>query len=252
MNPGCNGNNAPCVTRLSKLGLAALLLQVFITCPAHAEQPRQYEDVTPTDMTGPAGPPPPAEAAPAKAPPPARKETPEYSDDDELRRVEAVMGRSMKREYTVYSAMAVSGGTDDGFAEYLRNKYIAKRMGGIIMAAVVAPVIASLTVVGTVQLYRHGEDNGGFCNHVVYDEIGDEYDTDCEGDRGELSGMVLLSTIGGLATLGVFIPGMTRVARYTRRINRLTPLVVRADTQRHPVTFDYAVGAGGAGIRLLF
>ncbi len=205
--------------------------------PALADQP-----VQPTPP--PTGQPAPAPAQPAPqpvqpqthpvpgpVPPPAQQKSPE------LTHVEGVMGRPLEREYSRYLAMNPQP-QDERFAAYLYDTYESKRLSGILMAGVFAPIFASATVSGTLLLYLRGrDDNGGFCNHVTRDD--GEYQRDCQGDRGELAGMIVISTFGGILTLAMLIPGALRSARYGRRLRRLEHLA--GAPGRTPVSFTYAI-----------
>jgi hypothetical protein len=234
--------------QLRRAFVAMFLLSLFVS-PALADHYVQPVDVTPPPLT-----------APNTVPADSRNRTPKpappvvQEKSAELIQVEAAMGRNMGREYTVYMSMTQPNPNRPfGFAGYLQDKYESRRMAGIILAAIVAPIIASITIAGTVQLYRHAlRDGGGFCNHVYYDDVEDEYDTDCEGDRGEVSGMILISTIGGLATLGVLIPGLARISRYNRRLRRIQHLTARADTKASNIRFTYALNPRDVSIGFKF
>ncbi len=130
---------------------------------------------------------------------------------------------------------------DPGYTTRMYHMYSAKRTVGIIMAGVLAPMFAGVTVGGNLLIYRHGrEDHGGFCNHVTRNDFGD-YRRDCEGDGGELAGMILLSTFGTALTLSMLIPGTVQIGRYGGRIRRLGPMAEGAAPST-PVTFALAVG----------
>lgn len=138
-------------------------------------------------------------------------------------------------------------------SESLLIHYRSKQVTGIVLAGAVAPLFAGLTVLGTLQIYRHGiEDDGGFCNHVYYDEFRDEYDTNCEGDRGEVAGMVLVASFGTATTLGVLIPGIVMAVKYSSRLRLLRYRNAQADAASDGMRLEPVVGPGSAALRVHF
>ena len=89
---------------------------------------------------------------------------------------------------------------------------------GVIMAAVVAPIIMGIGVAGTLLIWRHGcADDGGFCNHYTYDG---HFERDCQGDRGEVAGMISVGVIAGGLALAMLTAGLVKHNRYKRRQRR--------------------------------
>jgi hypothetical protein len=166
----------------------------------------------------------------------------------EQQQVEAAMGvRDMSRDYQRYAAIfqnAPTGGTT--FAGFLNDEYMARRKSGIVLAGVVAPILAGLTVMGSMLLYSHGkEDGGGFCSKTAdSDPL-----NDCEGDRGELSGIIIISSLGGIATIAVFTPGIIKFAKYNKRARRIKPLVPAPVTQPQ---LSFGFGPHSFSARLVF
>ncbi len=136
--------------------------------------------------------------------------------------------------------------------ESLQIHYRSKQVTGIVLAGAVAPLFAGLTVLGTLQIYRHGEDNGGFCNHVYHDDFHDEYDTNCEGDRGEVAGIVLVASFGAAATLGVLIPGIVMAVKYSSRLRLLRYRTAHDQAASAGIRLEPVVGPGSAGLRIHF
>jgi hypothetical protein len=172
-----------------------------------------------------------AETAPAPgtaplvtAPPPAVVPTKPL----ELQEVEAVFGGNLSRQYQRYEAiLSYNPSFTLSFAQYLHDQFASGRRAGLIMAGVVAPILALFTVFGNLWLYSRGHDDGGFCNHTTYDAAANRYCRDCEGDRGEIAGMVLISIAGTAAFLGLFIPGIIKFAKNNKRLRRISPLVAQ-------------------------
>lgn len=138
--------------------------------------------------------------------------------------VEAALGaRDLSRDYLRFSAMFPAWVSPrPTFADFLYREYETRRRSGIALAGIVAPIIAGMTVLGSMLLYNHGkEDGGGFCNNTWDD---DPYN-DCEGDNGELSGIIIISSLGSIATIATFTPGIVKAAKYNKRMRRIAPLV---------------------------
>ena len=231
----------------------AVLMQSLFVFPVSAEQQVQPGSDTPSSTSESNGVTPSPPSGPANVPAVSHDQNVEaepvvQEKTRELLQVEGALGRNMGREYAGY--LSRTGHTTIqkiGFAVYLRDKYRSKQIAGIVLVGAVAPLLANLTVFGTFQIYRHGlRDDGGFCNHVYYDSEDDRYDTHCEGDRVEVAGIVVVSSIGGLSTLGVLIPGIVNIVKYSKRLRRITHLASRANTIPSNVRFDYAVGPGAA------
>lgn len=214
-----------------------------VAFPVFAEQP-----VAPTDVPPP--PPPPPDPVP---PPGTVTPGPNQPKSPDQMQVEAAMGRPLDREYNAFEATTqYQGAQPSPFASYLYDSYESKRTSGVIMAGVLAPIFASMTVGGTLLLYRHGvTDNGGFCNHITRDDDG-EYNRDCRGDRGELSGMIMISTLGTVLTLAMLIPGAVKAARYSKRLRRLDPLVSRSIPSAPPPRLTWAIGPKEVSLGLMF
>jgi hypothetical protein len=205
-------------------------------------------------------------ASPRKAEPEAAAD---LSNSAELQQVEAAMGRPMTRDYKRFSMIFMNNENRPTFARYLYDGYARRRRSGVILAGVVAPILAGFTVIGVMGLYSHGKrDGGGFCNDVdsnadnrndtyysdenddYYRYEDDEYDhDDCDEDLGELLGIMLISALGGSATIAVLIPGIVKMAKYSKRLNRLSPLVSQEASTA--VTFSYSLNPGylAAGFR---
>ena len=179
--------------------------------------------------------------------------------------VEAALGaRDLSRDYQRYATIFRPGsGPNPSFAEFLYRDYAARRRSGVVLAGIVAPILAGFTVMGTMLLYSHGKnDGGGFCNHPTstvdtynyYDNYYNynDYDddrTDCEGDYGEVTGMIIISSLGSLATIAVFTPGIIKVGRYNKRVRRLSPLVPESVTGPR---FSMGLAPGGLSASLVF
>jgi hypothetical protein len=141
----------------------------------------------------------------------------------ELQQVEAALGRDMGRDFNRYLLMfQYNQYKQTTFASFLAGEYANKRRSGLIMAAIVSPALAGLTTMGCLSLYYAAKkDGGGYCNDPP-DENG--FDT-CDEDAGELVGIILISSLGGITTLAVFIPGISKYAKYNKRLRRLKPLL---------------------------
>ncbi|MBN2343478.1 MAG: hypothetical protein JXX29_04760 [Deltaproteobacteria bacterium] len=191
-----------------------------------------------------------AEAAvpsPPLLPMPVQKPTAQHQ-------VEAVMGRNMDREYQRYAAVAqYAPELDAGFADFLYDEYTAKRNSGIVLAGVATPLVLSFTALGVVGLYRAGaRDEGGFCNHEYYDEFTEQYETDCKGDYGEVTGIILISTVGGLTAAALFLPGLIKILKYNKRIRRLEPLVAAPTAAQQPSRFTFGMGPRSLSLSMQF
>ncbi len=145
-----------------------------------------------------------------------------------------------------------SADSDISTERRLVHRYESKRIAGIVLAGVVAPMIAGFTAFGAHGIYRHGLDDGGFCNHVTYDEWDDEYGTDCEGDRGEVAGIVLLSTIGGIAGLAVLIPGIVMIAKSGTRLRHIRNLGSTSDGETPRARFAFTASSKAVAIGFRF
>ena len=121
----------------------------------------------------------------------------------------------------------------------LRGAYESNRITGIVMAGILAPVFGGITAMGTTLLYRHGrEDNGGFCTVIARESDGD-YRRTCEGDRGELAGIILVSSVGGILTLAMLVSGVIKLSRSSRRLRRLS--LDGAEPELRPLEFRFAM-----------
>ncbi len=193
--------------------------------------------------------------APTPVPPPF---LPPGVKPPEQLQVEAALGaRDLSRDFQRYSLMFPPGpGPRVGFAEYLYRGYEDRRLSGIMLAGVTAPILAGLTLMGTMFLYRHGKrDGGGFCTWDEEDSYYDEYsyynetNRGCEGDDGEIIGIIIISTFGSMAVIATLIPGIVKVAKYNKRMRRLSPLVPKAATGPQ---FSWGVGPGSLSAKLVF
>ena len=134
---------------------------------------------------------------------------------------------------------AQSEGPPERSANDLYDAYESKRMVGIVTAGILAPVFAGVTTMGTYLLYRNGrDDGGGFCTHITRDSDGD-YRRTCKGDRGELAGIIIVSTAGGILTLAMLISGVVRISRSSRRLRRLS--LNDEESALRPVQFRLAL-----------
>jgi len=167
---------------------------------------------------------------------PATPAAPAIKSRDQLQ-VEAALGRDLSRQYHRFTAMFPSA--EYTFAEYLHDEYSGRRRRGIMLAGVTAPILASLTVFGSVSLYLHAKEDGyGYCNELHYP---DEQNFCDREDTGEIVGIVLISSFGGIATTAVFVPGIVNIARYNKRVRRLSPLVRRSRAGLPRVSFAYTL-----------
>ncbi|MBN2715896.1 MAG: hypothetical protein JXX14_08570 [Deltaproteobacteria bacterium] len=220
--------------------IIALIITLFHTLSARAadsQTPTASMVSLPAASNVPPPPPPPGVA------PVAPSASDNSSAPAELLQVEAVVGGNLSREWKRYQALSEyrpDYGT--GFANFLYDEYSRRRTSGILMAGVGAPLIAGFTAMGIVALYRRGLDNGGFCNHREYDEQTGGYEETCEGDYGPMAGILLLSMVGGAATMGLFIPGLIKSSRYNKRLRRLAVLVTTQREGDRRVGLIYAIG----------
>ncbi len=121
----------------------------------------------------------------------------------------------------------------------MRDAYESKRMAGIVMAGILAPVFGGITTMGTVLIYRKGlNDDGGFCT-VMARERDDDYRRTCEGDRGEIAGIILVSSFGGILTLAMLVSGVVKLGRSSRGLRRLALTDSQSDLS--PLRFRFAV-----------
>ena len=140
-------------------------------------------------------------------------------------------------ESAVGASVQVSGPPAPNSAD-LRDTYESRRMSGIVMSGILAPVFGGFTAMGTFLLYRHGrEDGGGFCTVMTRDSDGD-YRRTCEGDRGEVSGIVIVSTVGGILTLAMLVSGVVKLSRSSRQLRRLS---LDDAAERRRVKFNFAL-----------
>ena len=179
----------------------------------------------------------------------------------EQSQAEAALGaRNLSREYARFEVtQSTEQPGHSTFAEHLSTNYASRLRSGVILATVPPTIFAALTIWGVLKLYAHGKaDGGGFCNHrdsyeVTTSSYGDDdyyyddyytetvYDEPtCEGDEGEVAGIVLISTFGGVGFLATLIPGIVKIAKYSKRTRRLEPLV--ATNPSSPVSFSLDVG----------
>ena len=94
-------------------------------------------------------------------------------------------------------------------------------------------------VAGILLLYQHAKADGdGYCSLGG----GIDEEDDCDEDDGEIIGIILVATFGGIATLAMFFPGLAKLIKYHRRIRNLEPIVKKPISNSPRVSFFYGVG----------
>ena len=241
-------------------GGVAAITAITVIAFSQSVQAQDY-----TVLPPPLQPPPPTAAPPAPPPAPMQPmvqaptpipqpfHPPGIKTQEQLQVEAAMGGRDMTRDYQRYAAMFPPGpGPHIGFAEYLYRGYEARRRSGIMLAGVTAPILAGMTIMGSMLLYRHGvNDGGGFCswsdNSRYYD--GYYYNDYCDEDDGEIIGIIMISTFGSIAVIATLIPGIVKTARYNKRMRRIEPLVPMSTVKPQ---FSWGVGPGSVSAKLVF
>ena len=164
---------------------------------------------------------------------------PATSEPHEMLYVEDVPRHRSEGETSMQPSAAQNQPPPARSAMDLHDTYESKRIAGIVTAGILAPVFAGFTAMGTYLLYRHArDDGGGFCTHITRDSDND-YQRTCEGDRGELAGIIIVSTAGGILTLAMLISGVVKISRSSRRLRRLSFFGARPDPR--PGIFSFTL-----------
>ena len=110
-----------------------------------------------------------------------------------------------------------------------RNRQAEKKPGGKFPRA-----LQSRMENQTVNSVKSLHDGNGYCPLGGDGDI--DTTNDCTEDDGEIIGMILVASLGGMATVAMFTPGIIKLAKYNKRVRRLEPIV-----NRQEVSFFYRI-----------